>query len=66
MTGPPWPTAGRTSSSRWFASQENQQGAAPPPSEAGRNPDLDFVPRDLAQSAHLKESSELAGPSRRS
>jgi N-acetylmuramoyl-L-alanine amidase len=47
------------------ASQENQQGpsAAVTPSAGtapDRNPDLDFILWDLAQSAHLKESSELA------
>lgn len=43
------------------ASRENQ----PPPGSApaaapGRSPELDFILWDLAQSAHLKESSELA------
>jgi N-acetylmuramoyl-L-alanine amidase len=45
------------------ANQENQAAATPGPSvTAGpaRNPDLDFILWDLAQSAHLKESSELA------
>ena len=47
------------------ASQENQASATPPAgpgaaSPPDRNPDLDFVLWDLAQSAHLKESSELA------
>ena len=47
--------------SQEVASQENQQGAAPAATAAPeRNPDLDFVLWDLAQSAHLKESSELA------
>jgi N-acetylmuramoyl-L-alanine amidase len=47
--------------SQEVASQENQQGAAPAAAAAPeRNPDLDFVLWDLAQSAHLKESSELA------
>ena len=44
------------------ASRENSSnGAAPAPSgDASGNPDLDFILWDLAQSAHLKESSELA------
>jgi N-acetylmuramoyl-L-alanine amidase len=44
------------------ASRENASnggGAAPAAADTG-NPDLDFVLWDLAQSAHLKESSELA------
>jgi N-acetylmuramoyl-L-alanine amidase len=41
------------------ASQENQTGAGAP-SSAGGSRDLDFILWDLAQSAHLKESSELA------
>ncbi|HSS44192.1 MAG TPA: N-acetylmuramoyl-L-alanine amidase, partial [Thermoanaerobaculia bacterium] len=43
------------------ASRENQVGPTPP-SGAGSsgNPDLAFILWDLAQSAHLKESSELA------
>jgi N-acetylmuramoyl-L-alanine amidase len=44
------------------AKEENQAGAAAAPSASGAsaNPALDFVLWDLAQSAHLKESSELA------
>jgi N-acetylmuramoyl-L-alanine amidase len=43
------------------AKEENQAaGAAPAPGESSANPSLDFVLWDLAQSAHLKESSELA------
>jgi N-acetylmuramoyl-L-alanine amidase len=43
------------------ASQENQAGPVPSPSAGGTtNHDLDFILWDLAQSAHLKESSELA------
>lgn len=44
------------------AKEENQSGApaAAPGGEASANPALDFVLWDLAQSAHLKESSELA------
>jgi N-acetylmuramoyl-L-alanine amidase len=45
-----------------LARRENQAGGAAPesPGERPGNPDLDFVLWDLAQSAHLKESSELA------
>jgi N-acetylmuramoyl-L-alanine amidase len=45
-----------------LASRENQSAgaAAVPAGEGSGNPDLDFVLWDLAQSAHLKESSELA------
>ncbi len=43
------------------ASRENAAPGAPTPGpNASANPDLDFVLWDLAQSAHLKESSELA------
>ena len=44
------------------AKEENQAAATPTPSSSGGtpNPALDFVLWDLAQSAHLKESSELA------
>ncbi len=45
------------------AKQENQAGsgaATPAPGEGSGSPDLDFILWDLAQSAHLKESSELA------
>lgn len=45
------------------ANQENQAPASvtPVPGAAGtRDPSLDFILWDLAQSAHLKESSELA------
>jgi N-acetylmuramoyl-L-alanine amidase len=44
------------------AKEENEAGAAVAPTPAGTsaNPALDFVLWDLAQSAHLKESSELA------
>jgi N-acetylmuramoyl-L-alanine amidase len=43
------------------ASRENQSGAggAVPP-DGSNSRDLDFILWDLAQSAHLKESSELA------
>lgn len=43
------------------AARENESngGPAAPAAETG-NPDLDFVLWDLAQSAHLKESSEIA------
>ncbi|HMF08030.1 MAG TPA: N-acetylmuramoyl-L-alanine amidase, partial [Thermoanaerobaculia bacterium] len=41
------------------ASQENQPGPSSTPSAEARR-DLDFILWDLAQSAHLKESSELA------
>jgi N-acetylmuramoyl-L-alanine amidase len=43
------------------AKEENQSAAAAPtPGEGSANPALDFVLWDMAQSAHLKESSELA------
>lgn len=44
------------------ANRENQSnGNVPAPSGEGTgNPDLDFILWDLAQSAHLKESAELA------
>jgi len=43
------------------ARQENASPGAPTPAAAATgNPDLDFILWDLAQSAHLKESSELA------
>ncbi len=43
------------------AREENQAaGAAAPAADGGSNPDLDFILWDLAQSAHLKDSSELA------
>jgi N-acetylmuramoyl-L-alanine amidase len=43
------------------ASQENQAGSATSPASGNTaNRDLDFILWDLAQSAHLKESSELA------
>src|SRR5262249_51356828 len=46
---------------REAASRENAAPGAPTPAPgASANPDLDFVLWDLAQSAHLKESSELA------
>ena len=41
------------------ASRENQVGPTPTPGSSG-GPDLAFILWDLAQSAHLKESSELA------
>ena len=41
------------------ASQENQPGPATTPGAEARR-DLDFILWDMAQSAHLKESSELA------
>jgi N-acetylmuramoyl-L-alanine amidase len=44
-----------------LARRENEAGGAPAPAGAiTGNPNLDFVLWDLAQSAHLKESSELA------
>jgi N-acetylmuramoyl-L-alanine amidase len=49
--------------SQEIASRENQPssaGGAAPAAGGARNPDLDFILWDLAQSAHLKESSELA------
>ncbi len=47
--------------SQEVASRENaSNGAAPLPAGDTGNPDLDFILWDLAQSAHLKESSELA------
>ena len=49
--------------SQEVASQENQpalSGGPGAPPAAERNPDLDFILWDLAQTAHLKESSELA------
>jgi len=43
------------------ANRENQaSSASPTPAGSSTNPDLDFILWDLAQSAHLKESSELA------
>jgi N-acetylmuramoyl-L-alanine amidase len=43
------------------AHRENQAGEnSTTPTPATGNPDLDFILWDLAQSAHLKESSELA------
>ena len=44
------------------ASRENAAAAAAPgsPARGSANPDLDFILWDLAQSAHLKESSEIA------
>ena len=44
------------------ARQENASPGAPTPvpGSASANPDLNFILWDLAQSAHLKESSELA------
>jgi N-acetylmuramoyl-L-alanine amidase len=50
--------------SQEIASRENQPalsgGPASAPAGAARNPDLDFILWDLAQTAHLKESSDLA------
>ncbi len=47
--------------SQEVASRENQIAATPvAPAASPRSPDLDFILWDLAQSAHLKESSELA------
>ena len=49
--------------SQEVASRENQPPAGAAPATPGsevRNPDLDFILWDLAQAAHLKESSELA------
>ncbi len=50
--------------SQEIASRENQPsiegGAGAPAAGGARNHDLDFILWDLAQSAHLKESSELA------
>ncbi len=43
------------------ASRENAIGPTPAPSDAAaRSPVLDFILWDLAQSAHIKDSSELA------
>jgi N-acetylmuramoyl-L-alanine amidase len=44
------------------ASRENAANGAPAagPDSSSENPDLNFILWDLAQSAHLKESSELA------
>ena len=42
------------------ANQENQAGPRPPGAAPPRDSSLDFILWDLAQSAHLKESSELA------
>jgi N-acetylmuramoyl-L-alanine amidase len=43
------------------AHRENQApGGAPPVGSAAANPDLDFILWDLAQSAHINESSRLA------
>ena len=42
------------------AAAENQRGRPPRGARDARNPALDFILWDLAQSAHLKESSELA------
>lgn len=47
--------------SQEVASRENQIATTPTtPATTSRGPDLDFILWDLAQSAHLKESSELA------
>jgi N-acetylmuramoyl-L-alanine amidase len=50
--------------SQEVASRENQPpaaaGSAGTPGSETRNPDLDFILWDIAQAAHLKESSELA------
>ena len=49
--------------SQEVASRENQAAAAEnpgAPASPARNPDLDFILWDLAQTAHLKESSEVA------
>jgi N-acetylmuramoyl-L-alanine amidase len=51
--------------SQEVASQENQPAlsggpGSTPAAAPARNPDLDFILWDLAQTAHLKESSELA------
>ncbi len=50
--------------SQEVASRENQPslagGPGAPAAGGTRNPDLDFILWDLAQTAHLKESSELA------
>ena len=50
--------------SQEIASRENQPslagGPAAPAAGRARNPDLDFILWDLAQTAHLKESSDLA------
>ena len=50
--------------SQEIASRENQapaaEGTAGAAAPLARNPDLDFILWDLAQTAHLKESSELA------
>lgn len=50
--------------SQEIASRENQPvlsgGPGSAPAETARNADLDFILWDLAQTAHLKESSDLA------
>jgi N-acetylmuramoyl-L-alanine amidase len=51
--------------SQEIASRENQPAlsggfGSTPPATPARNPDLDFILWDLAQTAHLKESSDLA------
>jgi N-acetylmuramoyl-L-alanine amidase len=51
--------------SQEIASRENQPALSggfglAPQAEPARNPDLDFILWDLAQTAHLKESSDLA------
>jgi N-acetylmuramoyl-L-alanine amidase len=47
--------------SQEVASRENQAPASSgAPAVSGRNPDLDFILWDLAQTAHLKESSDFA------
>jgi N-acetylmuramoyl-L-alanine amidase len=50
--------------SQEIASRENQPslagGPGAPAAGGARNPDLEFILWDLAQTAHLKESSELA------
>jgi N-acetylmuramoyl-L-alanine amidase len=42
------------------AKRENEANGGSAPSPASAGPDLDFILWDLAQSAHLRESSELA------
>jgi N-acetylmuramoyl-L-alanine amidase len=42
------------------ASENEAAGAPAAPTGGSANPDLDFILWDLAQSAHLKESSEIA------
>jgi N-acetylmuramoyl-L-alanine amidase len=46
--------------SQEVARRENAPSGGGPPEAPGQNPDLDFILWDLAQSAHINESSRLA------